>query len=213
MSGRFPRGAHRIAFFCAIVSAGCAVPMRDSVTALRLADGNRGWLALHDGDVKAADESFARSLAKAPSDARALFGAANLAYERGDVETALRHCLGLLEVAAKGTDQVALVLSPAIISRVSRLLTEVADRGPAEDRLSALDAARLPWQARYALTLVLVDVARKRGDVKLLRKVATSGGCVTAMELVGRGGRLPYQDLSDDSFTAEKDPRPLVSAG
>jgi tetratricopeptide (TPR) repeat protein len=179
----------------------------------RFGDDNPGWLALRDGDAKAADDSFAAALAKAPSDARALFGAANLAYERGDVETALRHGLALLESAAKGNDPVAQVLSPAIISRVSRLLTEVADRGPAEERLIAIDAARLPWQARYALTLVLIDVARKRGDAKLLRKVAAGGGCVTAMELIGRGGRLPYQDFLDDSFTAEKDPRPLVSAG
>jgi hypothetical protein len=32
------------------------------------------------------------------------------------------------------------------------------------------------------------------------------------MTLVGRGGRLPYQDFDDDGFVAEKPPRPLVTA-
>lgn len=200
------------ALLTVVVLAGCATPLQGTVTPLRLSESNRGWLALRDGDAPAADTSFARALAEDPSDARALFGAANLAYERGDVATALRHSLALLESSARANEPVAWALAPAIIARVSRLLTEVADRGPTETRLIAMDVSRLPWQARYALTLVLMDVARKRGDAELLRRVARSGGCVTNVELIGRGGRLPYQDLLGDEFTAEKDVRPLVSA-
>jgi cellulose synthase operon protein C len=212
MNGWFRRPSHGPLLLIALMAAGCAAPLQGRVAPSALGDGNRGWLALRDGDSRSADDSFGHALAKDPSDVRALFGAANLAYERGDVETAMRHGLALLESAAKGNEQLALILSPAILSRVSRLLTEVADRGPAEDRLIGMSTARLPWQAQYALTLVLMDVARKRGDAKLLKKVADGGGCVTNMELVGRGGRLPYQDFLDDTFTTEKDPRPLVAA-
>lgn len=197
---------------CIVMTAGCAAPLQRPSVHSETSVSNPGWLALRDGDVQGADAHFARALQRAPSDAGALFGAANLAYERGDVDVALGHSLALLESAAKGDDRVAQILSPAMISRVSRLLTEAADRGPAEERLIALDAGHLPWQARYALTLVLMDAARKRGDAKLLKKVAAVGGCVTGVELIGRGGRLPYQDFLDDKLTIEKDPRPLVSA-
>jgi len=208
------RGSSLLLFllFLAVGAAGCAAPLHGSVEPLRLSESNRAWLALCDGNAQGAEESFARGLAKNPSDARALFGAANLAYERGDVEVALHHSLALLESAAKANDPLAAVLSPAIVSRISRLLTESLDRRPAENLLIALDGTRLSWQARYALVLVLMDVARKRGDAALLGKVAASAGCVTNMTLVGRGGRLPYQDFLDDTFVTDKDPRPLVSA-
>lgn len=195
-----------------LAGAGCAAPLRNSVAPLRLSESNRGWLALRDGDSQAAEQSFARALAQEPSDARALFGAANLAYERGDDDAALRHSLALIEVAGRTNDRLAVVLTPAIVSRISRLLTEIPDRRPAEERLIALDSARLPWQARYALALVLMDIARKRGDATLLDKVAARAGCVRTMTLVGRGGRLPYQDFLDDQLTAEREPRRLVPA-
>ena len=196
-----------------LAGAGCAGPLQSAIAPLPIGESNRGWLALRDGQTHVAEEGFARALVENPSDTRALFGAGNLAYERGDDATAVQHSLALLEAASKGQDGLATFLSPATVARISRLLSELPDRRSAEERLIALHGARLPWQARYALALVVIDIARKRGDAKLLAQAGASAGCVANMTLVGRGGRLPYQDFDDDRFIAEKSPRSLVAAG
>lgn len=171
------------------------------------------WLALRDGHVAKAEQAFTAVLAEHPGDVRALFAVSNLAYEHGDDEVAAQRSLTLLEAAAQGGDGWAAALATATLSRMSRLLAELPNRRPTEDRLIALDGARLPWQARYTLALVLIDIARKRGDRALLAKATADAGCVPVAKLAGRGGRLPYLDFDDDAFTAEQEPRPLVRAG
>lgn len=176
-------------------------------------EGTQGWLALRDGkpDVAAAD--FARALALDPSDTRALFGAANLAFEHGDPGAALDHAVALLEAASKGKDTIAVALSAATLSRVSRLLTEIPNRRPAEDRLIAMAPEHLPWQTQYLLALTVIDIARKRTDEALLAKALARAGCAHSIQFVGSWGRLPLLDLAGESFDPEDKPRALISAG
>jgi tetratricopeptide (TPR) repeat protein len=175
--------------------------------------GAQGWLALRDGKSDEAEADFTRALAINPTDARALFGASNLAFEHGDPGAALGHALVLLEVASKGQDPVAVALSAATLSRVSRLLAEISNRRPAEERLRVLAPEHLPWQAQYLFALTLIDIARKRGDEALLAKALAQAGCAHSMQLVGSWGRLPSLDLGGESFDPEVNPRALISAG
>jgi hypothetical protein len=172
-----------------------------------------GLAGLLDGKSDAAAASFARALAADPSDARALFGAANLAFEHGDPSAALGHALTLLEAASQGRDALAVALSSAVLARVSRLLAEIPDRRPAEDRLVALAPERLPWKAQYLLALTVIDIARKRADEALLAKAVAWAGCAQSIQLVGSWGRLPSLDLDGEAMVPEAKPRALIQAG
>ncbi len=172
-----------------------------------------GWRALLDGKADAASASFSRALALDPSDARALFGAANLAFEHGDPDAALGYALTLMESASKGQDPLATALSTATLSRISRLLSEVPDRQPAEERLIALAPEHLPWQAQYLLALTVIDIARKRADEPLLAEASARAGCAPSMQMVGSWGRLPLLDLAGEAYTPEAKPRTLLPAG
>jgi len=176
-------------------------------------ESTQGWLALRDGKSAAASASFTRALAADPSDARALFGAANLAFEHGDSSAALGHALTLLETACIGRDPLAVALATATLARVSRLLAEISDRRAAEERLIGLAPEHLLWQAQYLLALTVIDIARKRADQMLLAKAMERVGCAPSMQLMGSWGRLPLLDLDGDSFIPEAKPRPLVAAG
>ena len=176
-------------------------------------DGAQGWLALRDGKSDVAAASFARALAADPSDARALFGAANLAFEHGDPSLALGHALTLLEAASQGKDALAVTLSSAVLARVSRLLAEVPDRRMAEDRIVALAPDRLPWKTQYLLALTVIDIARKRADEALLAKAVARVGCAQSIQLVGSWGRLPSLDLDGEQMVPEAMPRALLQTG
>ena len=171
-----------------------------------------GWAALVDGKTDLAAESFTEALARDPADARARFGAASLAYERAEVSQALHDSLDLLESAARG-EGTAVTLAAATLARVPRLLAEIPDRRPAEERLIALAPRDLPWRAQYALGLVVIEIARKRADAALLAKVSAILGCARSIDHVGAGGRLPLLDLAADGFVAAERPSPLSSAG
>ena len=173
----------------------------------------RGWAALVDGKDDLAAERFARALARDHGDLRARFGAANLARERGDNEAALEHAIALVAAASEGEDGAADVLAAAMLSRIPRMLDEAPDRRPAEERLIEIDGRRLGWQARYALALVVIDIARRRADAALLAKASAAAGCAKDMSYVGTGGRLPMLDLSAETFVAAKHPRPLLATG
>ena len=194
-------------------SLGCASATHARRPSPQGTDGTQGWLALLDGKADAAAASFARALAADPSDARALFGAGNLTYEHGDPKAGLGYALALLEAASTGQDPVAVALSAATLSRVSRLLAEIPDRRSAEDRLVALAPQHLPWQAQYLLALTAIDIARKRADQALLARAVARVGCAPSIQLVGSWGRLPLLDLDGDSFIPEDKPRPLMAAG
>jgi cellulose synthase operon protein C len=204
--------ARRLARAGLLLAAGCAGALHGRGATVLETDGTRGWSALVDGHAAAAAESFARALAHDPADARALFGAASLAYERGDSETALARALDLVAAASQG-QELAASLAAATLVRVRRLLTEISDRRPAEERLLALLPGRLPWQAQYALALLAIETARSRADAELLARVSRRAGCVQAIDYVGTGGRLPLLDLSAETLSPAETPRPLVPAG
>ena len=192
---------------------GCASATHARRSSPQESDGAQGWLALRDGKSAAATASFARALAADPLDARALFGAANLAFEHGDSGAALGYALTLLEVASKGQDPIAVALSAATLARVSRLLAEIPDRRSAEERLITLAPKHLPWQAQYLLALTVIDVARKRADQALLAQALAQVGCAQSIQLGGSWGRLPLLDLDGDAIVPEDKPRPLIAAG
>ena len=196
-----------------MVGLGCASTLAGRRTGQPESAGAQGWSALRDGKPDQAAADFARALALDPSDARALFGAANLAFEHGDPGAALESSLALLEVASKGQDGLAVALSAATLSRVSRLLAEISNRRFVEDRLLALAPEHLPWQAQYILTLTMVDIARKRADEALLAKALARAGCARSIQLVGSWGRLPWLDLAGEAFDPDSMPRALLSAG
>ncbi len=197
-----------------VAATGCAQTLGQARRDGRLeSESALGWRALLDGKADAASASFARALALDPFDARALFGAANLAFEHGDTGVALRYALTLMESASKGQDPLAVALSPATLSRISRLLSELPDPQPAEERLIALAPEHLPWQAQYLLALTVIDIARRRADEALLAKASARAGCAPSMQMVGSWGRLPLLDLDGEAFTPEAKPRPLLDAG
>jgi tetratricopeptide (TPR) repeat protein len=206
-------GALRGRLLLCLAATSCAGVLRGPPAAQPRSEAVLGWAALVEGDAGQAAGRFARALAHDPADARARFGAANLAREHGDAEAALAHSLALVAAASRGQDDVAVALAAATLSRVPRLLAEVADRRPAEERLIALDRRRLPWPARYALALVVIEIARRRADAALLDRAAAQTGCAPAVEYVGTGGRLPLLDLASDRFAAAERPRPLLAAG
>ena len=194
-----------------VAGAGCASAMHTRRASEY--ESAQGWLALRDGKPAAAATSFASALALDPSDARALFGAANLAFEHGDSEAALEHAFALLDVASKGQDELARGLSTAILARVSRLLAETSKRRPAEERLLALAPEHLPWQAQYTLALITIDIARKRADEALLAKLLARAGCAQSIAFVGSGGRLPSLDLDGETFIPRDKPQALFPSG
>jgi tetratricopeptide (TPR) repeat protein len=202
-----------LAGLLALLAASCASAMHGRPSGPAKPDGSQGWLALLDGKSDVAAASFARALADDPSDARALFGAANLAFEHGDSNVALAHALTLLEAASQGRDALAVTLSSAVLARVSRLLAEVPDRRMAEDRVVALAPQRLPWKAQYLLALTVIDIARKRADEALLAKAVAWAGCAQSLLLVGSWGRLPSLDLDGEGMVPEAKPRALIQTG
>lgn len=207
------RTSHAGVLALLVASLGCASAMRGGPSGLPESDGVQGWLALRDGRSDAAADSFMRALAADPTDARALFGAANLAFEHGHPGAALGHALALLEAASQGRDALAVALSSAVLARVPRLLAEVSDRRAAEDRLAALAPERLPWKAQYLLALTVIDIARKRADKALLAKTVARAGCARSIRLVGSWGRLPLLDLGGEGMDPQAKPRALVQAG
>lgn len=196
----------------AALGLGCAAGGRGRLAGAPEDDTARGWAALVDGQTEAARQAFTEALARKPSDATALFGVATLAYEQGAVEAALARSVELLESASRG-EAVAGSLAAATLARLPRLLAEIPDRRAAERRLDALDPGQLDWRARYALALVLVDLARMRGDAELLARAAARAGCARAIDEVGTGGRLPLLDLAAETFVPAERARPLLPEG
>ena len=195
-----------------LLASGCVGAMRGAPARAPDSAAERGWSALADGRSDVARAAFAQALARAPADAPALFGVASLAYEQAAIESALARSLELLEAASRG-DARAGALATATLARMPRLLAEIPDRRPAEERLLALPPRRLDWRAQYALGLVLLDIARMRADEVLLARTAADLGCAGAVTYVGSGGRLPLLDLPRATFVPTERPRPLLAEG
>jgi hypothetical protein len=202
----------RLRFFAGIflfLCVGCATASHRSDP---LSPTMAAWRELREGRIDPAAAGFAAALARDPSDAGALFATANLAFEHGDPAAAFDRALTLIEAASRDRDELALFLSSATVSRVSRLLAELTDRRAAEERVIAVRPDHLPWQAQYLLALTVVDIARKRADQDLYKHAIARAGCAESMEMVGAWGRLPLLDLDGDSVVTIQ-PRPLVSVG
>ena len=209
---RLTRLTARLRLFAGLVlllGVGCATVLHRSAP---LAPTMAAWRELREGRVEAATAGFAAVLARDPSDAGALFAMANLAFEHGDSSAAFDRALTLIEAASRGQDSLAVFLSTATVSRVSRLLAELTDRRAAEERVLAVRPDRLPWQAQYLLALTVLDIARKRADQDLYRRALARLGCADSIEIVGAWGRLPLLDLDGDAFVA-REPRPLMPVG
>ena len=158
----------------AFVGTGCAtVPQRPAPLSPTMA----AWAELRAGRVESASAAFAAILARNPLDAGALFALFNLAFEHGDSAVAFDRALTLVEEASRSQDPLAVSLSTATLSRVSRLLAELPDRRGAEDRVLALRPEALPWQAQYLLALIEIDIARKHADEGLYKRAIARAGC------------------------------------
>jgi tetratricopeptide (TPR) repeat protein len=201
---------HTMFALLGLLGCACATTPGKPTLVAPAADAQQAWRHLREGEDGKAEQVMNQALLHDPADARALFAAMNLAYERGDDPQALARALALLESAVRGEDTVAVGLAAATLVRVPRLLAEIPDPRPSEDRLLALNPVRLPWQARYALALTVIDIARRRANATLLDKAVTQAGCVRALTLVAQGGRLPYLDLDSAELKQEAHPRALL---
>ena len=162
-----------------------------------------GWSAALAGRDPEALAAFRSALGRDPGDVWALFGESWLAFERGDSLRATTSSVELLEHLAAGGGGGGGEGAPAVASmaagRLAILLDEFggseAARRALEDRLLAVPQSRLPWEARYGLTMILDHAARRRGDLAMLSRAAQGGGCVRELSVTSPAGILPHLDL------------------
>lgn len=162
-----------------------------------------GWSAALAGRDREALAAFRSALGRDPGDVWALFGESWLAFERGDSLRATTASVELLERLATGGGGGGRDGAPALASmaagRLAVLLDEFggseAARRALEDRLLAVPQSRLPWEARYGLTMILDHAARRRGDLAMLSRAARGGGCVRELSVTSPAGILPHLDL------------------
>jgi tetratricopeptide (TPR) repeat protein len=175
-------------------------------------ESKAGWRALIDGhDVEAA-ALFSTALAADPGDEYARFGRAALAFERGDVRTALFDNLALLEHAAgrpaPATEEAAargdLASGPVIramaAGRLAISLDEfsgtTAEREDIEHRvMTLLGSFHGDWRTHFELTMLADEMARRRADPQLLARVAAQSGCLRDFRVMRPAGVLPHLDL------------------
>jgi tetratricopeptide (TPR) repeat protein len=136
-------------------------------------------------------------------DAAAWFGQATVAFEHGDSEAAMNGYLKVLEAAAgKGGAPLARALSEAATARLAPLMEDLAQRGPAEERLLALDRTGFSWAVQVELADLATAIARRRNDAALLGRQAARAGCLRSATSYGLVGRLPHLDLEPGSSPA-----------
>jgi len=147
------------------------------------------------------------------------FGRALLAFERGDVPSALEENLVLLEQAAaapaRPADARASSVRAMAAGRLGILLEERSGGGRAriEERILALLPAPLwSWQTRRELALQADGIARRRDDAELLARVGATAGCVRDIRLGQRLGFLPHVDLDREPPAAAVDDRAAPAA-
>jgi len=143
-----------------VASLGCASAMRGPRPASPDSDGAQGWLALLDGKSDAAAASFAHALAANPLDARALFGAANLAFEHGDPSAALNYALTLLEGASQDGATISLDdlrgrIAASISCHAAIKVNMALDRSKMDWLLQALGGTDCPMTCPHGRPTVL----------------------------------------------------------
>lgn len=183
-----------------LLSSGCAAMHPRAPAAA--SDGTRGWRAWLDGDVATAERAFDRAAA---DDARALFGRALLAHERGDWDRAWALWYAVLDGAARhARDPWWRALADAAASKLEQLVGEVAGERDQAEKLARLDAAALPVEARRRLLAMRAQYARRLGDEAAARALDRTRGCNDHWFVGGAYGKLPRIDLSTQ-FPADGD--------
>jgi tetratricopeptide (TPR) repeat protein len=165
-------------------------------------DGTRGWKAWLAGDAAGADRAFN---AAGNDDARALYGRALMAHERGDWDHAWDRWWAVLEGATHHPDDPWWsAFADAAAHKVEQLVGEVPGEGAQADRLAALDGTRLPTEARLRLLAMRAHYARRLGHEAEARRLDRARGCPDRWFVAGAYGALPRLDLATP-FAADGD--------
>ncbi|MCA1665046.1 MAG: hypothetical protein LC659_12395, partial [Myxococcales bacterium] len=124
-------------------------------------DGERGWKAWLAGDPAAAQRAFDGAK---EDDARALYGRALMAHERGDWDRAWDRWWAVLDGATRHPrDAWWSAFADAAAHKLEQLVGEVPGERTQADRLAALDGAKLPTEARLRLLAMRAHYARRLG--------------------------------------------------
>jgi tetratricopeptide (TPR) repeat protein len=201
--------------------AGCAGVVGPPRGRLEDAPGLRGWQAAVAGRPVEAVHAFDERLVAAPDDLLARFGRATLAFDHGEVATALDDYAGVVATAARLLEKDraasspdaawAALVAPVAAARARSLHAEVGPlrRAHAEAILLAPEtAASLPWQGRFELAHLSELAARRRGDAEGLERDARARGCAAEVYDADALGPMPHLDLD----TAKELPAPATWA-
>lgn len=182
-----------------VLFAGCAtMHARPAATS----DGERGWKAWLAGDSAAAERAFA---AAGDDDARALYGRALMAHERGDWDRAWGLWWAVLEGATHHPrDAWWSALADAAAHKLEQLVGEVPGEREQADRLATLDGSKLPTEARLRLLAMRAHYARRLGREAEARGFDRARGCPDRWFVAGGYGKLPRLDLATP-FPADGD--------
>ncbi|MCU1283355.1 MAG: hypothetical protein JWM53_6901, partial [bacterium] len=182
-----------------LLVSGCATMHARTATG---GDGARGWKAWLGGDPVAAERAFA---AAKDDDARALYGRALLAHERGDWDHAWDRWWAVLEGATHhARDPWWSALADAAAHKLEQLVGEVPGERAQADRLAALDGEKLPTEARLRLLAMRAHYARRLGNEAEARRFDRARGCPDRWFVAGAYGALPRLDLATP-FAADGD--------
>jgi hypothetical protein len=207
-----------LAAAAATMLAGCATAPPRPTAAAGSPPGLAGWDALVAGHRADAERLFAAH----GDDLVAAFGAATVAYERGDSRRAADGYAALLAMlAAHGSQNDGHAPGMAVVAagRASALYDELTpvDGAAFVARLRPAALSRapaLPWLARLELVRLAEHDARRRGDADAVARAAADDGCATLMFEGETLGRLPNLDL--DAAAQPSAPaswRPLTTSG
>ena len=190
----------RAAMVAWLLVAGCAT-MHARPAAVQTA-GQRGWSAWLGGDRAAAERAFADA---GSDDARARYGRALMAHERGDWDRAFWLWWELLEGATHHPrDPWWSALADSGAHKLEQLVGEVPGDRVASDRLAALDGDRLPVEARRRLAAMRAGYARRLGREAEAGGFDRARGCPDRWFVAGAYGNLPRLDLATP-FAADGD--------
>ena len=167
-----------------------------------VSDGERGWKAWLAGDSAAAERAFATA---SDDDARALYGRALLAHERGDWDGAWERWWAVLEGATHHAgDAWWSALADSAAYKLEQLVGEVPGERAQADRLATLDGSKLPTEARLRLLAMRAHYARRLGREAEARAFDRARGCPDRWFVAGAYGALPRLDLATP-FAADGD--------
>jgi len=165
-------------------------------------DGARGWKAWLAGDPATAARSFD---AAKDDDARALYGRAMMAHERGDWDRAWDRWWAVLEGATHHPrDPWWSALADASAHKLEQLVGEVPGDRAQADKLAALDGGKLPTEARLRLLAMRAHYARRLGREAEALELERARGCAGRWFIAGAYGTLPRVDLATP-FPADGD--------